>query len=103
SSIPTKSQLAVYPFRTLLMAFATMILIASNIGTDPIAATLSLFALSPTSSAVVPIAKNVPAMLLAAVEQAGPVVCWYSIAHIVCDGMTPSTFLYHAGQEPASR
>lgn len=85
--IATRSIVALNPRRAGGGAFPTMQRIRKDVGANAAAAPLSERAFVAAGAAVVHVTQHVPAMRLAAVEEAGAVVRRDAVAHVVGDGV----------------
>lgn len=101
SSISTDTEVAAQPRSALLIAFPAAKWVVCNICTDPVAAELPEGAFLAALPTVIPVAKDIPAVFLAAVKEARPVVCRNPVTDVVGLGVAASPFLYGAKKEPA--
>lgn len=101
SSVSTDPVIAALPRSALLPAFSAVVWVVGVLSTDPIAAELPIVAFLAALPTVVPVTEDVPAVCLAAVEEARPVVRRNPVADVVSLRIAASTFLYDAEQEPA--
>lgn len=101
SSVSTDPVIAALPRSALLPAFPAVIGVVGVLSTAPIAAELPIGAFLAAHTTVVPVTEDVPAVCLAAVEEARPIIRRNPVADVVRHGVAACPFLYDAEQEPA--
>lgn len=103
SSIATKTHLTLNPMFTLVVTLSTIINIFHDIGTNSMAASLTILALLATLTTVVHVSKNIHTFLLAAIKKLISLLCRNPITDIVVNIIAMSSSLqYCVSQESAS-
>lgn len=85
-----------------MRTLATVVHIVGRNRADPIAAQLLVATFRPARTAVVPVAEHVPAMVLAAAEQLGPIPCRHIWAYVFPGSVAMQPLPDLLLQEPAS-